>query len=280
MYRRHLVQIRHGCRRLLGILLSMIRLHRVEFVSIDGVEWVRKRRRCFAYLIIPPGNLFLKIIGSPMIVLPSARWLEWERAIETSTQRNLVSTDPIAKGTCLLCRRVPGISLRQVLADPDYSPEQKSDAIRWSLAALRLLHQSVVDWGRGIRQSISHGDATASNVIVDVDNRAACWIDFDTRHQPNVPEADRRTDDLRSLIYSSAVNLPASGFPELADILVAAKFDDAIVRRFRQRLTGEWSHLTAAQLAQAPLQWSAATALRAALLRALAVERHAIRRWR
>jgi hypothetical protein len=261
-------------------MLSMIRLHRVEFVSIDDVELVRKRRRCFTYLIIPPGNLFLKIARSPTVVLPSARWLEWERAIETSTQRNLVATDPIAKGTCLWCRRVPGISLRQLLADRDYSPEEKSDAIRWSLAALRLLHQSVVDWGHGVRQSISHGDATANNVIVDVDNRAACWIDFDMRHQPNVSEADCRTDDLRSLIYSSAVRLPASYFPALADILVAANFDDAIIQRFRLRLTDEWSHLTAAQLAQAPLQWSAATALRAALLEALAVERHAMRRWR
>jgi hypothetical protein len=260
------VQIRHGCRRLLGILLSMIRLHRVEFVSIDGVELVRKRRRCFAHLIIPAGNLFLKLTGSPVIVLPSGRWLEWERAIETSTRRSLVLTDAIAKEKCRLCRRVPGISLGQFLADRDHSPEQKSDAIRWSLAALRLLHQSVVDREHGICQSISHGDATANNVIVDVDNKAACWIDFDTRHQPNIPEADRRADDLRALLYSSAVNLPASCFPELADILVAAKFDDAIVERFRQRLTDEWSHLTAAQLAQAPLQWSAAMALRGALL--------------
>jgi hypothetical protein len=273
-----LVQLRHGCRRLLALMLSMIRLHRVDFVSIDGVEFVRKRRRRFAHLIIPVGNLFLKISGSPIIVLPLTLWLEWEHAVEASTRRTLVSTDPFANGTGLWCRHVPGTSLRQLLAASDCSSNQKSDAIRWSLASLRMLHENVAHWGYGVRQSISHGDATANNVIVDVNKRTACWIDFDTRHQPHVSEADRRADDLRALIYSSAVYLPASRFPELADILIAAQFDDAIVRHFRQRLTNEWIDLTAAQLAQAPLRWSAATALRFALLQSLAVERTAAHR--
>jgi hypothetical protein len=256
-------------------MLSMIRLHRVDFVSMVGVEVVRKRRKLSAHLIIPAGNLFLKITGSPIIILPLTLWLEWEHAVEASTRRSLVSTDPFASGTGLWCRRVPGTSLRQVLAASDCSCSQKSDAIRWSLASLRMLHENVSDSGHGIRQSISHGDATANNVIVDVNKRTACWIDFDTRHQPHVSEADRRTDDLRALIYSSAVHLPASSFPELADILIAAQFDDAVVRNFRQRLTNEWIDLTAAQLAQAPLRWSAATALRSALLQSLAVERTA-----
>jgi hypothetical protein len=108
-----------------------------------------------------------------------------------------------------------------------------------------------------------------------LNKKTACWIDFDTRHQPHLSEADRRTDDLRALIYSSAVHLPASSFPELAGILIAAQFDDAILRRFHQRLTTEWINLTAAQLAQAPLRWSAATALCSALLHSLAVERTA-----
>jgi hypothetical protein len=276
MFRNHLAQIRHEGRRLLGVMLAKIRLHRIEFVSLDGVEAVRKWRSVFAHLIIPPGNLFLRMTGSPIIVLPLTRWLEWELAVETSTERNLfldVSRNPTGRPTGLLCRRVRGISLRQVLADGESSLEQKFNAIRWSLASLRVLHQNFADWGQGIRQSISHGDATTNNVIVDLNNGSACWIDFDTRHQPILSEADRRADDLRALIYSAAVNLPASCFRELADILVASQFDEATVERFHQRLTKEWSYLTTAQLAQAPLGWSEATALRAELLRALAVER-------
>jgi hypothetical protein len=264
--------LRHGWRRLLGVMLSMVRLHRVDFLSTGGGDFVRKRRNLLARWLIPPGNLFLTITGSPVVVLPLTRWLAWERAVETSTRRYLVAPDTDAKGSGLLCRRVPGFSLRQLLADGSFSAEQKCDAIRWSLASLRMLHDHVADWGQGIRQSISHGDATANNVIVDVRTRTACWIDFDTRHQPHVAEADRRTDDLRSLIYSAAVHWPPARFPELAALLTAAPWDDATVQHFRQRLAKEWIQLTVAQLAQAPLQWSTATALRAALLQALHVE--------
>ena len=228
-------------------------------------------------LIIPAGNLFLRITGSQLIVLPLTRWIEWELMIETSTARNVilgVSTDPIGKRTGLLCRRVSGISLRQILTDSDSSPLQKFNAIRWSLDSLRLLHKHVALLGTRNLSIDSHGDATTSNVIVDVNNRAACWIDFDTRHQPNVSEADRRADDLRSLIYSAAVHLPASCFPELADILVAARFDDADCPAIRSetdkgmgtsRLRRNWH--------RAPLRWSTAMALRSALRQALAAAR-------
>src|SRR5689334_14312045 len=126
MDRYRFLQMRHESRRLFGMLLSMIRLHRVDFVSIGDIEFVRKRRKFFAHLMIPPGNLFLKITGSPIVVLPLTRWLEWEREVEASTRRNLVSADPTAQRTGLLCRRVPGTSLQQVLADSNCSPEQKS----------------------------------------------------------------------------------------------------------------------------------------------------------
>jgi hypothetical protein len=269
------ISIRHESRRLLGRVLSMIRLHRLERLSIDGVDVVRKRRRCFAHLIIPLGNAFLKFNGSFIVALPTKHWLEWERAIENSTQRNLVLESPlesIAGNSNLYCRSVPGVSLRQLLSDPRCSQEQKSDAIRWSLAALHFLHQVDADWGQGIRQSISHGDATANNVIVDLNSCSACWIDFDTRHLPNVTEDDRRTDDLCSLIYSAAAHLPVSFFSQLADILIREETDTATLTRFRQRLTNEWVHLTTFQLAQAPLRWFDANIMRAALLKALSFE--------
>ena len=78
MYRNRFVQIRHEGRRLLGMMLSNFRLHRIVHDSIDGVEVIRKRRRLFAHLIIPPGNLFLKMIGSLIIVLPQDQWFDWE----------------------------------------------------------------------------------------------------------------------------------------------------------------------------------------------------------
>lgn len=185
---------------------------------------------------------------------------------------------PLAIDISLLCRRVPGVSLQNLLADGAYSLEQKFDAIGWSLKSLGELHQCVADWGDGIHQSISHGDATANNVIVDFNNWTAYWIDFDTRHRPEIPEVERRADDLRTLIYSAAASLPQSSFPKLADVLAAARIDLTTIACFQHRLAHESDYLTVAQLAQAPLGWSAASALRAALQQASLMPLPSLRR--
>lgn len=268
MFQTRLVQIRHECRRLFGLLLSKIHLHCVKFASTDGIDIVRKRRRFFAHVMIPPGNLFLKFIGSPICVLPTTEWLQWEQSIDEAMRQNMLippSTDVGVVSRVLICRRLPGATLRQVLIDDNYSLEQKLDAIRWSLVALTGLHRIVADWGHELRQLISHGDATVNNVIIDVDHKTACWIDFDTRHRPGVSETNRFADDLRTLIYSAAVHLPVSDYPELARILMVTQIDDATIGSFRQKRNHEWIHLTSAQLAQAPLTWLSAVELRAAL---------------
>ena len=260
--------MRHACRRLLGMLLSKLRLHRVAFAANDGIDVVHKRRKVWATWVISPGNLFLKLTGSSIVVLPSSRWIAWELAVDAARQRNLVST---AGGNAigLSCRRIPGQSLAQILAHHHVGHEQKSAALRWSLLALNELHRHVADWGDGIVQSISHGDATANNVIVNLDNGTACWIDFDTRHHPSLTEADRRTDDLRALIYSAAVHWPATRYLDLAEILIESQPECSTLRHLHARLQNEWCRMTTAQLAQAPLQWSQASALRDALLQAL-----------
>jgi len=261
------IRICHECRRVFGVTLAAIRLHRVESVSRDGVEFVLKRRTLLSRVLIPAGNLFLKMTGSCVIVLPFVRWLEWELTVDAATRRNLATLEPTAKGMSLLCRRVPGKPLRQILVDDDYSLERKLKAIGWSLTALRDLQAITADWGEGVHQSMSHGDATINNVIVDVDRRTARWIDFDTRHLPHLPELDRHTDDIRCLISSAANCLPPTSYPDLADTLAASGFDAQVLRHFRRRLANEWIHPTIDQLAQAPLKWREALALREALLR-------------
>lgn len=269
MERNLFIRMRHECRRVFGVTLAAIRLHRVESLSRDGVEFVLKRRTLLSRVLIPAGNLFLKMTGSCVIVLPSVRWLEWELTVNAATRRNLVTLEPTAKGTALLCRRVPGTPLRQILVDRDCSLERKLKAIGWSLSSLHDLQAITADWGEGVHQSISHGDATIHNVIVDVDQRTACWIDFDTRHLPSLPELDRHTDDIRCLISSAANCLPLTSFPNLAETLAASQFDALVLSHFRRRVVNEWIHPTTDQLAQAPLKWGEALALREALLRSL-----------
>jgi hypothetical protein len=264
-----LMNARHLCRWALGRILGAIRLHRVERVWIEGAELIRKRRRLAAALIIPPGNVYLRMMGNPSIVLSRHRWLAWERAVDEGTGRQLlanVETDAHS----LWCRRVAGIPLQQLLADDSVALEQKIEANRWSIIALRALHACTADWGDGRRQPISHGDATASNVIVDLPARIACWIDFETRHLPAIPELDRHADDLRALITSAALHLSAASDPRLTEVLVTAVGDKALLARFQERLRDDWSAPTVAQLAQAPLPWSRYQTLREALLTTLA----------
>ena len=254
---------------MLGRFLGAIRLHRVERVCIEGVEYIRKQRRLAAALLIPLGNAYLRISGNPSVVLSRTRWFAWERAVDEAAGRRLlanVETDPRS----LWCRRVPGVSLQQLLADDALALEQKFAAFDWSIATLRTLHACSADWGDGMHQSISHGDATSANVIVDLDAGAACWIDFETRHLPGIPELERHADDLRALIDSAALYLPAPYYPRLAEVLVDAVRDEALLARMAERIADDWRAPTVAQLAQTPLAWCAAQALRTALAHVLA----------
>ncbi len=265
-------RIRHEFRRLLGMLLSKCSMHHIEQIRINGQDVIRKKRRLFAGWLIPPGNAFLKITGSHVIALSTIRWLEWERAIELSTDRNVVllSLSDLSSGRNeLCCRHLPGTSLRQILGDPDIPLAQKYESIRWSLATLQTLHRQVADWGAGVHQSISHGDATASNVVIDRDNQSACWIDFDIRHRPDISSLNRQTDDLFSLILTSSACLPRSCFRDLAELFVSAVPDPELLGHFHIRLADEWTTLTIFQLAQAPLRWLAAMDIRSALMQSI-----------
>lgn len=265
------MHIRYECRRQIGRALSLVRLHRLQFLSLNGVDIVRKRRTWLAQWLIPPGNLFLKFSGSPVVALSTKHWLDWERAIDRATGQNRVFPADTLRQHCdrdLISRKVHGTSLHAVLSNPLHSLSQKREAIRLSLLALRTLHQCHADWGDGRHQSVSHGDATSQNVIVDLDRATACWIDFDTRHHPEIIESDRHADDLRALIASSAVDLPESAFPELANLIKEVLTVSEVVEQFRMHLVTTGVDLTTFQFAQSPLPRSRLLSLQTAIQRA------------
>ncbi len=262
----------HEARRLTGCSLAGCRLHRIRFVRVDGVEIVLKSRRLGSNVAIALGNLYLRWQRSDVIVLTDNAWLQWEFAVEAATQRGVIlKTRPATheKFRGLISRVCPGRSLRSVLTDPACSLDEQFAAMRWAMAALHQLHRHQADWGHGLRQSLSHGDATVNNVVINTQANTATWIDFDTRHHPQLSALDRHADDFRALVYSAASYLPQSCYPRLATEFIASQPDASLWHRFRRRLMTDWSKPSTFQLAQAPLTWAETTALSEALLQTL-----------
>ncbi len=259
----------HEARRLTGRSLAGCRLHRIRYARVDGVEAVLKSRRFGSGLAVVVGNLYLRLQRSDVEVLTDDEWLRWELAVEAATNGGVVipiHPSPHESFRGLISRVSPGLPLRNILIDRTCSLDEKFAAIRWAMAALHQLHRHQADWGNGIRQSISHGDATVKNVIVHSKAQSARWIDFDTRHLPHQTEPARHADDLRALIYSAAANLPQTCHSRLAAEFIASRPEEPVAHRFHQRLTNDWRRLNTFQLAQAPLSWKDSTALSQALL--------------
>jgi hypothetical protein len=262
----------HKMRCLAGRILACGRLHRIRTAWVDGSQVVMKSRRFGSGAVIPIGNLYLLHQRSDVEVLTDKAWLRWELAVDRATRFDRVlqsHPSPHDQFRGLITRRCPGRPLTEILADAACPLDQKLTAIGWAIDSLYELHRRRADWGNGIAQSISHGDATSNNVIVNFESKSACWIDFDTRHLPHLPEIDRHSDDLRALLFSSAACLTKSCYPRLAAEFIASKPARLLVDRFRQRLTSDWLRLNTVQLAQSPLSWTDVNAMAEALLKSL-----------
>ena len=255
----------HESRCCLAAALARCRLHRICYVDQDGEAVVMKSRRVGSSIAVYFGNAYLRLQNCGVEILGTDEWIRWEKAVQSAMnvadcgRKAELST---GRSQTLTRRHVPGSSLREVLKDARYSEDQKFAAIRWGLESLGQLHRQQADWGRGMIQSVSHGDATVNNVIVNLELQKANWIDFDMRHLPLLSELDRHVDDLRAVVFSAAVYLPVSRFPRLAETAIASLNDRCLLSRFRERLTNEWWRLDTFQMAQAPLSWNAKNLLR------------------
>ncbi|MEI8021530.1 MAG: hypothetical protein WCH39_25195 [Schlesneria sp.] len=256
--------------------MARCRLHQIRYVDQDDVAVVMKSRRSGSRLAIYSGNRYLKLQKCEVEILRTDEWIRWEKAVQNAMNcADCVPQTELIDGNShtFTRRHVTGSSLRDVLKASRYSEEVKLSAIRWAVDSLCQLHRRSADWGSGVKQSVSHGDATVDNVIVNVDLQEASWIDFDMRHLPHVSELDRRADDLRALIFSAADCLPVFRFPRLVEAAIASLNDERLLTRLRDRLTNEWSQLNTFQLAQAPLSWTARNLLTELLLKQNTISR-------
>ena len=235
----------HGVRQSLATWLAAQSLHERRTTTC-GLQIKRRYRR--ARILIPLGNLYLRLQGAMSEVLPSHQWIEWESAIAGLSGNRIRACDNRA---ALELPIIEGVSLEEVLRS-DVSLQIKLQAISWAAESLRNLHRrritacGVSDW------SLSHGDATCRNVIVDHDANVATWIDFDTRHRVHLIAVTRQADDLRTLVCSCARWLDQANYPVLIKAACVG-YRDADVIKEMQRLFRDWRCPNVFQLAQAPL---------------------------
>jgi hypothetical protein len=170
----------------LGALLRAARYSKVRIVNDAGELQVRKRRAFYAPLLVSVGNVLLRILDAGVRVLPQAEWEERERQLYQRLYDRAIRID--ADATIVLpCFAVP--TLARVLEDPTVEESVRSRSIALAVAALVDFH------GRGL----THGDAMAENVLVDLDAGLARWVDFETFHDTTRPMIWRCADDVRAL---------------------------------------------------------------------------------
>ena len=214
--------LRYESRRLFAKMLARIELHRVQTLDTTGGAIVWKTRRRTSRIAVSAGNLFLKMQRAGVEVLTTDEWLRWELAVWSAKNRSALDNDvnkvsqraayPCVQSNGLLIPRLPGEPLSRILADARRPIGSRLQCVGWALQSLEHLHSHSADWGDGLVQPISHGDATAENVIIDISNQSACWIDFDTRHRASLRAIERHADDLRALVFSTAYHLPHPQF--------------------------------------------------------------------
>lgn len=237
-----------------GPWLGKLRLHTIEHREAPGrPPMIAKRRRWFGPLLIGPGNLYLRLLGSGVRVLPWAEWRARERTLHRALHGIELETGPQG---WLLLPRWPGV----VLADHARSRLAPAPARLRGLGAasraLRDLHRVELPRADGGSERMSHGDATLRNVLFDPGTVEARWFDFDTAHVPGLAPAWRHGDDLRALVYSAVESFADVPVALLLRTVRDAYDDPAPWERLRDRLARGDLHWSPLHLAQAsPPEW-------------------------
>jgi tRNA A-37 threonylcarbamoyl transferase component Bud32 len=241
---------RHALLLVAGRWLARLRLHDVAVVSNGEGRFVIKRRRWWTGPTVWLGNWLLR--GDRVRVLQLHDWREREQAMHHGVHGEGLRCD---SGGNLFLPCCPGRTLSDWLTDPTVSIESRLNFVRDSARSLAALH-SLLDDVTG--RSLSHGDATVRNVIVDANTSRATWIDFDTAHimasraVPN-DEAWRTTDDLRALICSAAVLWPVDSYAALVRALADGYGECEAMSRLAARVAESLRRPRLFHLAQAPL---------------------------
>jgi len=226
----------------LGRLLRAGRYSRTRIVRERGEPRVRKRRRLYAPLLVRMGNPLLGLLDTGVRVLSQPEWEERERAIYQRLHATPIRTD--AGGTLVL-PYLPGETLATLLESAALGESVRRRAIALAAVALAAFH----------RAGLSHGDAMAENVMVDLEAGVAHWFDFETVHDASRPMAWRRADDVRALLASCLLRTSREQVGETLGLVLDTYADEGVTRLLAVSFGSSFRRPLAFHLGQAGLSF-------------------------
>ncbi len=199
----------------LGRLLRAGRYSTTRIVRHGAVLEVRKRRRFYAPALLSVGDGLMRLLGTGVRILPQREWQDNERRLYETLHGVSVRVE---SGGTLVLPFLTGHTLASLLEDHGTAPASRASAMRLAAAALADLH------ARGL----THGDAMAENVIVDLDAGVARWFDFETVHDARRALTWRRADDVRALVATCLLRSAPDDRSAALGLLLDAYGDEAI----------------------------------------------------
>ena len=224
--------------------ISRVRINRITFQMIDGEEFVLKKRTPISPVLIAIGNCVLFLRRVPVEVLHYRDLVDWDRQVQSAMSS--VASQETSQG--LLVSRRPGRPISDLIAERAIENDRIIEVLSIALRELHRLHQIAVEIGRGkdIRHlPFSHGDASVTNALFDVETSQVCWFDFDLRHDLRQPAALRHADDLRAFLFTAERCLPIEFHSEKAiltfkDAMRLAYPDEQVWQSFEEIIHSRW----------------------------------------
>ena len=224
----------------IGGLIRSGRYSRVRIVSHGGERYVRKERLFYAPLMVWSSGPVFAALNTGVRVLCRRDWEERERNLYRTLRRAPIRIDA---GGALILPLVPGETLGTLLRDPKLEESVRRRAIELAVLALVELHRS----------GITHADAMADNVLVDLGGGAGHWIDFETIHDPTRPIAWRRADDVRALLATSLPHTAPEKLGSTLDLILDSYSDDQVTGLVAAHFTTALRRSLAFHLGQGPM---------------------------
>jgi hypothetical protein len=228
----------------LGRMLRSARYSTVRIVHHDGLRLVRKHRRFYAPFLIWMSGLLVRILDTGVRVLPQREWEQRERRIYMSLYDTSIGVDA---GGVLVLPYLAGLTLATLLEDPELAESMRKRAMELATVGLAEFH----------RRGLTHADAMAENVLVDLEAGVASWFDFETIHDANRPLAWRRADDLRALLITCLLRTGTEKRAETLAFILDVYADREVTRVLVASFTPVWRRSLTFHLLQARLSFQA-----------------------